>query len=301
MKVDSIRANNDFLITLLERNPHGLTFKEIAREWQRANMNGDNKPLTISTFKRRLTDIQSICQVKYVNRVYKIISSHIPDTNRLREWGISIQAIKAKLRDCEDLSNRILLEPLPSGDDYLEHIILAMKDFNVINIVYREYGKLSPDEITLEPYCLKTYHNRWYLLGRCQDDRFRIYCLDRIEYVGITTNKFIIPSTFNEDQYFSEFYTVRLDSDVPIQRVILRAHENERFILDRQPIHTSQKLRSKGENYYDFEYRIRPTFDFVSYLESQGRFIEVLEPIELRKELLRVHREAIEQNKITEL
>jgi hypothetical protein len=108
MKVDSIRANNDFLITLLERNPHGLTFKEIAREWQRANMNGDNKPLTISTFKRRLTDIQSICQVKYVNLVYKIISSHIPDTNRLREWGISVQAIKAKLRDCEDLSNRII-------------------------------------------------------------------------------------------------------------------------------------------------------------------------------------------------
>ena len=301
MKIDSIRANNDFLITLLERNPHGLTFKEIAREWQRANVNGDNKPLTISTFKRRLEDIRGICQVEYANRVYKITSSHIPDNNKLREWGISVQAIKAKLRDCEDLSDRILLEPLPSGDDYLEHIILAMKNFNVINIVYREYGKLSPVEITLEPYCLKTYHNRWYLLGRCHDDKLRIYCLDRIEYVDITTDKFIMPSTFNAVQYFSEFYAVRLDSDVPVQRVRLRAHENERFILERQPIHPSQKIRSKGDNYYDFEYWIRPTFDFVSYLESQGRFIEVLEPLELRKELLRVHREAIERNKIIDI
>lgn len=300
MKKDSIRTNNDFLINLLQRNKNGLTFNQIANEWQRANLNGDNKPLTKATFKRRLADIQSVCQVKYVNRVYKIISEQIPDNNRLREWGMNVLAIEAKLRDCEDMSDRILLEPFPSAGDFLDHILLAMKDFSIINIVYREYGSFTSTEVTIEPYCLKTYHNRWYLLGRCQNAEFHIYCLDRIEHIGITTNKFSIPSTFDAKEYFSEYYAVRLDNDVPIQRVILRAHENERFILDRQKIHESQKLRCEGDGYYDFEYRLRPTFDFVSYLESQGRFIEVIEPLWLRKELLRVHREAMERNRIIE-
>lgn len=300
MKKDSIRTNNDFLINLLQRNKNGLTFNQIANEWQRANLNGDNKPLTKATFKRRLADIQSVCQVKYVNRVYKIISEQIPDNNRLREWGMNVLAIEAKLRDCEDMSDRILLEPFPSAGDFLDHILLAMKDFSIINIVYREYGSFTSTEVTIEPYCLKTYHNRWYLLGRCQNAEFHIYCLDRIEHIGITANKFSIPSTFDAKEYFSEYYAVRLDNDVPIQRVILRAHENERFILDRQKIHESQKLRCEGDGYYDFEYRLRPTFDFVSYLESQGRFIEVIEPLWLRKELLRVHREAMERNRIIE-
>ena len=300
MKKDSIRTNNDFIIDPLQRNRNGLTFKQIANEWLRANVNGDNKPLTKPTFKRRLADIQSVCQVKYVNRVYKIISARIPDNNRLREWGMNVLAIEAKLRDCEDMSDRILLEPFPSAGDFLDHILLAMKDFSIINIVYREYGSFTSTEVTIEPYCLKTYHNRWYLLGRCQNSEFHIYCLDRIEHIGITTNKFNIPSTFDAKEFFTEYYAVRLDNDVPIQRVILRAHENERFILDRQKIHESQKLRYEGDGYYDFEYRLRPTFDFVSYLESQGRFIEVIEPLWLRKELLRVHREAMERNKIAE-
>lgn len=293
MKTELIRTEIDFLINLLMRNPKGLTFKQIVSEWQRAY----NKNLTIQTFKRRLTCIREMCNVECSHNIYKYISSYIPDSNSLREWGMNVQAIESRMKDCETIASRILLEEIPSST-YLDCVLASMKHNTIIEITYREYGNTCSENITIEPYCLKTYHNRWYILGKCEDRKFRIYCMDRIEGIKAIEKTFTMIPNFNAHNFFSEYYGVRLDSDIEVEHVILRAHENERFILKRQKIHHSQNIRTEGDNYTDFDLYLRPTFDFVSYLESQGRFIEVIKPKRLREELLRVHREAIERNRI---
>lgn len=163
----------------------------------------------------------------------------------------------------------------------------------MIEIVYQEYDAAEGKSITIKPYCLKTYHQRWYVLGKLIDGTLNVYGLDRVNKVTKTKESFTIDPDFDAEEFFSEYYGVRLDKDVKVERVVLRARLNERFILEKQPVHHTQNKIGEGENYADFELTLRPTFDFVTYLESQGRFIEVLEPQWLRKELVRVHSEAI--------
>ena len=51
------------------------------------------------------------------------------------------------------------------------------------------------------------------------------------------------------------------------------------------PLHASQKELVSTEEYADFEYFLRPTFDFMQELLSQGDEIEVLEPKSFREEM----------------
>ena len=51
------------------------------------------------------------------------------------------------------------------------------------------------------------------------------------------------------------------------------------------PLHASQRELASTEEYADFEYNLRPTFDFKQELLAQGDEVEVLEPAEFRKEM----------------
>ena len=50
------------------------------------------------------------------------------------------------------------------------------------------------------------------------------------------------------------------------------------------PMHASQKEIETGEGYAIFEYRIRPSFDFVQHL-LWNKKVEVLTPLSLREEM----------------
>ena len=51
------------------------------------------------------------------------------------------------------------------------------------------------------------------------------------------------------------------------------------------PLHASQKEQASTEEYADFEYSLRPTFDLRQELLAQGDEVEVLEPAEFRQEM----------------
>lgn len=288
-----------WLIDILRKSRYGLTRNEIFELWRDNRDISWGEPLSLATFKRYKDACFDIFKVDI--RCDKYHRYYIHNEREFREdnvhqWMLQSLSLSRVLRNSERIYNRILIAPTPS-DVWVEYVITAMNNSQMIEIVYQEYDAAEGKSITIEPYCLKTYHHRWSVLGRHRDGTMKVYGLDRVTKVGIIKETFTIDPDFNAEEFFSEYYGVRLDGDVPVQKVVLRAHLNERFILEKQPVHHTQNKIGEGENYADFELTLRPTFDFVTYLESQGRFVEVLEPLWLRKELVRVHREAIERNK----
>lgn len=290
-----------WFIDTLRKHPRGLTRSEINDKWLENEDLSRGVEMSLSTFKRMKDECFSAYKVLIEcdkhNRYY-ISNKEDILRDRVHQYMLRSVAVGKVLSDSERIYDRILIEPMPS-DEFIEVIITAMSRNVKIELIYQEYGADDEELIIAEPYALKTYHHRWYVLAKLPDGRMRIVSLDRVNKVTMTKEKFVFDETFDASYYFSEFYAVRLDRDREPQDVIIRAHLNERFIIDRQPIHCSQKKIAEGDNYADFKYHLRPTFDFVTYLESQGRFVEVLEPRWLREELVRVHTEAIERNKIS--
>ncbi|MBQ8521991.1 MAG: WYL domain-containing protein, partial [Bacteroides sp.] len=68
-------------------------------------------------------------------------------------------------------------------------------------------------------------------------------------------------------------------------RIVIRAYPPFTDYLRTLPLHHSQHEVKRTPRYADFEYYIRPTFDFRQELLSQGDEVEVLRPASFRKEM----------------
>ena len=202
----------------------------------------------------------------------------------LRNWLLNTISTSNLLMDNQQLKDRILLEEVPSVKDHLEPIIKAMKSNHTLTISYQSYWREESSTFDVEPYCVKVFKQRWYLVGRSPYyDQVRIYALDRILELEITDTKFKMPVKFDPAAFFESFYGIIAHENPEVETVKLKVSANQSNYLRSLPIHHSQKEIEKTEDYSIFRLRLCPEFDFQQEILSQTPEIEVLEPEWLRK------------------
>ena len=150
-----------------------MTLAEISELW-RHQEETDGQELSRTTFNRHRDSILDIfgviieCDRKDGYRYY-IENEEVLRENSIRNWMFSTLSVSNMLEGNAGLQNRILLESIPSGDDKLRQIIDAMRDNRRIRIQYHKYSSSQSKPYTLEPYCLKLYNRRWYMLVKKAD------------------------------------------------------------------------------------------------------------------------------------
>ena len=75
----------------------------------------------------------------------------------------------------------------------------------------------------------------------------------------------------------------------------MRAYPPYINYLRTLPLHASQKELASTEEYADFEYNLRPTFDFKQELLAQGDEVVVLEPAEFRQEMKNIVQQMVKR------
>ena len=126
-------------------------------------------------------------------------------------------------------------------------------------------------------------------------DYYGIYSFDRIQEISLTDVKFEIRDDFDAQDYFSECFGVVAGDGTPAERIILRAYGKQRYYLHDLPLHHSQKAIGQGENYTDFEYYVRPTYDFCSHILSLGNQLKVIYPQSLADKLCLMMADALKR------
>ncbi len=154
-----------------------------------------------------------------------------------------------------------------------------------MNIAYRPFKKEHGYSFPIEPYCVKLFDNRWYVLGRNNRDEIKIYGLDRLESVEPTDTLFKLPKDFDATEYFATKFGVVIGYDVKPERIVIRANEDHKHYLKSLPLHHSQRLIEDYGEYADFELYLSPTCDFIMKLLHVGSMMEVISPASLRKEM----------------
>ncbi|MBQ3627743.1 MAG: WYL domain-containing protein, partial [Bacteroidaceae bacterium] len=73
------------------------------------------------------------------------------------------------------MRDRILLEEIPLGTSFLDDIIEAMQKNMELRIDYQRYeveqGEEHLQTFHIQPYALKVFNRRWYLLGYIKEKR----------------------------------------------------------------------------------------------------------------------------------
>ena len=275
-----------WLIELLSYSK-GLSKSEIDSRWTNSVFNDDGKgTIPRRTFIRMKDNILSLfdIQIVYDRKEKKYhIENDISGCNKNTQFLRSAFAVNQMVSENRDLADRILLEDTPAGSNiFLPEITTAMRENRRLSITYQNYEMQTAREFEIEPYALRYFVRRWYVLAHTDfHNSLRLYALDRMKDVKISDKLFNLPEDFSADDYFSRYFGV-IVTDGKAENIQLKTSDTRAKYLRSLPLHRSQKEIASNL----FELHLVPTDDFINAVRAMGAEVEIVSPDWVRKRLL---------------
>ena len=270
-----------FVSTIYNRGPISLA------DIQRRFRNQFGEELSERQFHRYTDAVEGLfdIEIKFNRswRGYVIADREGLHDMGMRKWLIQTFSVNSMLHESQELKNRILLEEVPSGQQHLTTIVDAMRESVALSMTYHSFHREEPSTFEVEPYCVKLFEQRWYMLGKSEGyDELRLYALDRIKALEPTERKFKLPKKFDAAKFFEDYYGIIIgDEDFDVEPVALKVDSWQSKYLRTLPLHHTQVEVERNEEYSIFEYRLCPSFDFRQKILSMGATTEVLAPATL--------------------
>lgn len=266
-----------------------ITLKEINRKWSQTELSeGEELPRrTFNNWKNAAEEMFGlVIMCDKHDDCYYIENRDELEEGGFQRWLLNTMSVNNTLLENKSLSGRILLEDIPSGQDYLATIMEAMKKSKVLEVTYKSYWSDREHAFQIAPYCVKLFLQRWYVVGNSVfEDKTRIYALDRFLEVTISEEPFKYPKKFKPESYFKECFGIIHDDDCSLETVKLKVDSGQANYLRSLPMHPTQKEVERNDEYSIFTLYLRPTFDFQQEILWNGDAVEVLEPLWLREEI----------------
>ena len=257
-----------WLIDTLQRCGR-LTRREIDNLWLRSEYS-DGKPMARRTFMNYRQAIQEMFDVNIEcdpsTYEYYIEDSEALQRNGGRMWALNAFAVNSLLHESEMLSERILLENIPSGQKYLRTVCEAMRESRVLLLSYHSFRRMTGTQMPVAPYFVKLFRQRWYMIAKdLADMKIKTYSLDRIASLEWSDRTFVYPGDFSPADYFEDCFGITHD-DMPAQEVVLKVPALQANYLRTLPLHESQMERERNDRFSIFYYRVKLTPDFMQEL-----------------------------------
>ena len=178
-----------------------------------------------------------------------------------------------------------------TGLDWFQDLFDAIINKTVLSIQYRTFSDIDYTW-TIHPYYIKEYNNRWFLFG-LNEEKGTIYnvALDRIEYIE-QVNKEYIPTDIDFEHYFDDLIGVSFSGEKK-EPIRLKFSEHRFPYVMTKALHPSQKLVDVDNR--TIEINVIPNNELEALILSFGLDVEVLSPIEYRKQIQEVIRESYEK------
>lgn len=270
---------------------HKITFEDLNRKWmENVDLSGGEEMLkrTFHKWKWNIFDTFGLVIECEKAAPYCYFIENIDDMKRgsIENWLLSTYSVSNSLIESKSIKDRIILEDIPSGREYLDPIIDAMKKNRFIHITYYNYWRDDERQYYLMPLCVKLFRQRWYMVGRTwSTDRTIIFCLDRFKDFRLSSHSFEYPKDFCPEEYFDGCYGIIAGDDTDVEKVVLKVNSGQANYIRDLRLHESQVEKERNDQYSIFELRVKPTFDFQQEILWNGEDMEVIEPIWLRREV----------------
>ncbi len=286
---------NLLVINLLRRRP--ATFKEIL---QHLITESRDYSLEISkrTFQRDLNDISSIYNI--VIKCNSLNQYYIEEDNREEANERIFEAFNIfnAFNMTENLSEFIQLEKRkPQGTENLSGLLHAVKNKLQITITYQKYWDNDSSQRVAEPYALKEFKKRWYVIAKdLKDNRIKTFALDRLTDLETSKKHFQTPEEFNIEEYFKHcFGIISPDNEDQPEEVILSFDAHQGKYIKSLPFHESQEIVEDNEDELIVKMKVYITHDFVMEVLSYGERVKVIKPERLIKEIKGIYADALNQ------
>ncbi len=175
------------------------------------------------------------------------------------------------------------------GQRWLNDIYMSISRSKAITLHYFPFVE-EPLYITISPYFIKEYNNRWYVIGYDHNNtRVVNLSLDRINSIRDSIRPFDATHKPAHDEMYAHIYGVTIPEDNTPVLITFETTKIQAKYLDTKPIHPSQKKleeREKGRIRYTIEVCVN--YEIIHRFMAAGTGLEVLSPQPVRDEMLRI-------------
>ena len=272
-----------WLFDLIKNNSY-ITLNEIIEKYNNSSLwNDETAGFSKRTFHRDINEIEELfgVEIEYdnVNKGYFIDYEIIQENTSLL---IESYRIINTLEQFKEISKYISTGFYNTGSEHISTILYAIKSKNTIELSYYKYvgGEVSKREI--EPYFIKEFKFRWYVIGKDSNDKqVKTFALERIQRNTLiikTNTNYQIPEDINPDNFFDDSFGIfKLQNSEPDLVELSFSPLKGKFIKS-VPLHKSQKLLIDNETELRIQLQLQITHDFIMEILSHGCDVVVLKP-----------------------
>jgi len=292
---------NIYIIQAIRNKPY-LPFNEIKEFVERMFTNEKLPNVAISdrTIQRDLNDIRTdfVIDIKYDKKQDGYYIEENGYESILENFWDSYEKFNA-LSGKPDIFNYVEPERhTPTGSNHLSALISAIKHSRQIIFSYLKFGETKESYRQLEPYLLKEFRGRWYLIGRTAGKgNLKIFGLDRIQELEISEDTFQRDESLNLSELFKHSFGIYSSENYPVEEVILSFSKIDGNYLKSLPLHHSQEILKDADDEFIVRLKLCITYDFIMEIISRSWSLKVLAPQSLRERITEIWQSAIERNK----
>jgi predicted DNA-binding transcriptional regulator YafY len=251
------------------------------------------------TLQRDLKEIRNVfgIDIEYskTNKGYYISQSETENMNFQR----MIEAFDMfnSLNLAQDLTPFIHLEKRrPQGTENLYGLLHAIKNKLKIKFTYQKFWEEEVSKRLVEPYALKEFKNRWYILAKdSKDNNIKSFALDRLTNLEITTQHYQYPDNYSIEQNYRYCFGIISPNGSDPQDIILSFDPFQGKYIKTLPLHETQEVLVDNDQETRIKLKLCLTHDLFMELLSFGDNMKVIEPKKLSDEIKEAHKKAYKQ------
>lgn len=181
------------------------------------------------------------------------------------------------------------------GAHFLKTIFQSVRNQKCIKIIHRKYQDDNPTSRVIDPYLLKEYRNRWYVIGFDHEkQRVQSFGLDRLLDVEVLEQLFVRQKEFDPEIYFRHSIGIT-EAGLKPEKVVLEFTPLQGKYLKTQPLHQSQQILKDNEKEFTISLEVLLTFELYQMILGYGPQVIVLEPDHLKNDIEKRLKQTLEQ------
>lgn len=286
------------IIQKIQKNPS--SFEEINGYLEKQSELKDYVlKFSIRQFQRDLNDIRDLFNIDIqYNRGKKVYSIEDASNSNVMTQMLENFYMYNAMNTSEDLTKLIHFDRKPSrGGEFFYGLIHAIKSCLTVKFSYYKYEENVVVNYQIEPYVIKEFKGRWYLIGKEREGIIKTFGLDRITDLAVTKKKFQSPKAFDSKSHFKNYFGIYSSSENKLHEIVLSFDPLQGKYIKSFPLHESQSVILDNNTETRIRLQVYLTYDFLMELMSFGNRVKVISPDILKKELCRNFVEALDSYK----
>ena len=184
----------------------------------------------------------------------------------------------------------------PQGTENLYGLLHAIKNRLQIKFTYQKFWEEELSQRLVEPYALKEFKNRWYIMAKdSKDNNIKSFALDRLTNLEITNLNYQYPDNYSIEQSYRYCFGIISPNDEEPQDIILSFDPFQGKYIKTLPLHDTQQVLVDNDEEMKIKLKLCLTHDLVMELLSFGDNMKVIEPKSLADQIKQAHEKAYRQ------